>query len=61
MLIKGNKSEIKQLIDSGKNIVLTAHTNPDGDAIGSLIAMYNYLSKLNNTVTMMVPNNFPVF
>ncbi|MBT3174712.1 MAG: bifunctional oligoribonuclease/PAP phosphatase NrnA [Lentimicrobiaceae bacterium] len=61
MLIKGNKSEIKELIDSGKNIVLTSHTNPDGDAIGSLIAMYNYLKKLNNTVTMMVPNKFPEF
>ena len=31
----------KQLISEAKKIVLTAHLNPDGDALGSTLALYN--------------------
>lgn len=43
-------------IKSSKNIVLTAHINPDGDALGSLLAFYfmiNEHCKKNNTKKMV--------
>jgi len=59
MLTNNEISELKILLKQKKSIVITAHTNPDGDAIGSSMAMYHYLTKLGNTVNMMVPNQFP--
>ena len=48
--------EIADKIKSSKNIVLTAHINPDGDALGSLLAFYfmiNEYCKKNNTKKMV--------
>ena len=36
------------------NIVLLCHNNPDGDAIGSTIAMYYILKKLNKEVDIVI-------
>lgn len=38
--------ELKQMIDESKTIALFAHINPDGDAIGSILAMKTYLDSL---------------
>ncbi len=35
--------KISRLVNSSQNVVLTTHLIPDGDAIGSEIAMYEYL------------------
>lgn len=43
-------SEIKV----SNNIVLLCHNNPDGDAIGSTIAMYNLLKKLGKEVDVVI-------
>ncbi len=61
MLKDSEISEVRILLKQEKNIVLTAHTNPDGDAIGASLAMYHYLTKLGNTVNMIVPNSFPEY
>lgn len=59
MLTNDEINELGLLLRQKKKIVITAHTNPDGDAIGSSLAMCRYLKKLGNTVNMMVPNKFP--
>lgn len=41
-------------IQKSNNIVLLCHKNPDGDAIGSTIAMYHLLKKLNKEVDMVI-------
>ena len=41
-------------IQRSNNIVLLCHKNPDGDAIGSTIAMYHLLKKLNKEVDMVI-------
>ncbi len=61
MLSDNEINKLKQLLNQRKNIVITSHTNPDGDAIGSSLAMYHYLTKLGNNVEMMVPNSFPEY
>ncbi len=54
-------SEIKKLLGYTKNIVITTHINPDGDAIGSSLALYHYLIKKGHTVNVIIPNNYPDF
>lgn len=54
-------TELKSLLASRKKIVITSHNNPDGDAIGSSLAMYHYLLKKGHDVSAVVPNMFPAF
>ena len=43
-------------IQKSNNIVLLCHNNPDGDAVGSTIAMYHILKKLNKEVDLVIDN-----
>ena len=52
---------IKDAFSGRKQILLLSHYNPDGDAIGSMLALYHYLLKKGHKVAMMVPNDFPDF
>lgn len=56
-----NIHSIKELLSSKKKIVIISHLNPDGDAIGTSLAMYKYLINKGCQVDVMVPNNFPGF
>lgn len=53
--------KFKSLISKSDNIIIVTHYNPDGDAMGSSLALYNYLIKLNKTVTVVTPNDYPDF
>ncbi len=45
----------KEQIDKYENITLTAHVNPDGDSIGSSLALANFLKEsLNKDVTVLI-------
>lgn len=37
------------------------HFNPDGDAMGSSLALYNYLIKTGKSATVITPNDYPDF
>jgi bifunctional oligoribonuclease and PAP phosphatase NrnA len=54
--------KIIDLIDNNQNFVITSHVNPDGDSIGSEIALYNYLKNLKKTVRIInyseTPQNY---
>lgn len=54
-------SELKTLLNSPKKIVIVSHKNPDGDAIGSSLALFHYLTKTNHLATVIVPNDYPDF
>ena len=49
------------LIHGARKIVITTHKNPDGDAIGSAMAMHHFLKTLNKDVTTVVPDHAPDF
>ncbi len=51
----------KDAVDSAKNVVITNHTNPDGDAMGSALALKRVLEKLDKSVSVIVPNPYPEF
>jgi len=58
---KEDINHIKQLLATPKKIVIVPHKNPDGDAIGSTLALYHYLSKGNHNTTVISPNDYPTF
>lgn len=53
--------QFKLLCDSADRITIISHTNPDGDAVGSGLALLLFLRGLGYTVRFFVPNHFPDF
>lgn len=49
------------LSDGPRKVVLVAHTNPDGDAIGASLAWREVLVSMGHEVTVIVPNKYPYF
>lgn len=52
---------VRRMLDQCKNVVVVTHYSPDGDAIGSALAMWEYLKKKGKQATVIVPNFFPDF
>lgn len=52
---------IKEEIQKAEDIVILTHENPDGDAVGSALAMYLTLKKLNKQVDVIIPEYSNVF
>ena len=53
--------ELSELFESSDNILLISHINPDGDAIGSQLALYQYLTSKGKKAAMICPNNLQEF
>lgn len=49
------------VIQSYSKFVLACHVNPDGDAVGSVLAMAEFLKNKGKDAKMMVANDFPGF
>ena len=47
--------QILKCIKKSKNIVIVTHENPDGDAVGSSLAMYHVLKGLKKNVDIIIP------
>jgi len=43
------------------NILITTHRSPDGDAMGSSLALYQVLKAQGYKVSLVVPNSYPKF
>lgn len=52
-------SDLKQLISVPQNVAICSHRNPDGDAIGSSLAMQHYLEQYGHTVHVLFPSEYP--
>lgn len=57
--ITKNIAKLDSLIRNSKKISIVTHYNPDGDAIGSGVAMYHYVKSLGKQATFIIPNPFP--
>jgi phosphoesterase RecJ-like protein len=53
--------KFKALLKKSNHIVIVTHFSPDGDAMGSSLALYNYLVKTGKNVTVITPNDYPEF
>ena len=54
-----DSSELKQILSSPKNILLTGHRNPDGDAIGACLSLKYLFQAMGHTVTVVLPSEYP--
>jgi phosphoesterase RecJ-like protein len=52
---------INELLATPKKIVIIPHRSPDGDAMGSTLALYHFLLKENHQAVVIAPNDFPNF
>ena len=52
---------LKQLLSAKKNIVITVHRGPDGDAMGSALGLYNVLIHQGHNVNVITPNDYACF
>ena len=55
------KNNALEFIKNANSILLLTHESPDGDAIGSVLAFYNYLKGINKAVDMVIPDIPNVF
>ena len=53
--------KIHHYIQSAQRIAIFTHQSPDGDAMGSSLAVYHYLRSLSKEAQVIVPNAFPDF
>lgn len=54
-------AQLSQLISDAQTILITSHTNADGDAIGSSLGLAEYLRFIGKEATVIVPDQFPDF
>jgi len=54
-------NEIMEAMERSEKIVITTHLSPDGDALGSTLALYHFLKGRGKQVRIIVPNSFPYF
>lgn len=53
--------ELEKLLPPSGKILLICHINPDGDAVGSQLALYHFFKAKGHDVEMMSPNNLQEF
>lgn len=50
-----------KLADQQQKIVITTHYKPDGDAMGSSLAVFHWLKNKGHQVNLIVPSDYPSF
>lgn len=55
-------TDIRNLLNGApKHVIITMHQRPDADAMGSSLAMYDYLKQKGHSVAVISPTAFPDF
>ncbi|TVR86047.1 MAG: bifunctional oligoribonuclease/PAP phosphatase NrnA [Saprospirales bacterium] len=57
--MKDDISEIIPVLSHPRDVVILSHRNPDGDAIGSSLAMKMYLESRGHFVKCILPSEYP--
>ena len=52
-------NELKQILENPRRISIVIHRNPDGDAIGSALALQNFLKETGHQISVISPNEIP--
>ena len=55
------ESQIKTLINESSSCVIIPHKNPDGDALGSCLALNHFMLKKGLKSVVISPNDYPSF
>lgn len=59
MYTKEDLQKAKELIENTENILVTSHYGPDGDAISSVLAVYNLLKQKEKKVSVIIEDKIP--
>ncbi|HEY5591749.1 MAG TPA: DHH family phosphoesterase [Paludibacter sp.] len=54
-------NKVEKAIDNVDKIAIVVHVGPDGDAMGSSLALWHYLMTIEKEPTVIVPTAFPNF
>ena len=60
--LKMNPNDVKEvfnLINISQNICIAGHKAPDGDCIGSVMALYEFLKPCNKNLTICIDGTIP--
>ncbi|MEO1029924.1 MAG: bifunctional oligoribonuclease/PAP phosphatase NrnA [Bacteroidota bacterium] len=60
-MINAEITALKAELSTPKDIVIVPHKNPDGDAMGSTLALYHYLKAYHHNARVIAPNDYPDF
>lgn len=52
---------VKSILSQPQKIAIIPHRNPDGDAMGSCLALYGFLKGKGHNVHVIAPNDYPKF
>jgi len=58
-LMMNDVKEIFKILNNSYNICITGHKAPDGDCIGSVMALYEFLKPLNKNVSVYIDGSIP--
>ncbi len=61
LLTREQVMSARALIERARRVVIVTHMSPDGDAMGSSMGMWYYLTGLGKEARVVVPNMFPDF
>lgn len=56
-----NLKQVRDFIESAKSILIIGHRSPDGDAVGSTLALQHYCYSLGKQSEVLMPDGFPPF
>lgn len=51
--------QIDDIFSAASNAVVIGHFNPDGDSIGSVVALWHYLNRRGISATPILPSSYP--
>lgn len=61
ILTEQEAATLREWIAASERIVICAHKSPDGDALGSSLAWYEYLHSLGKNPMVVMPDAYPDF
>ena len=59
--MKKHLDGLRDLLEKPKKIVITCHTKPDGDAIGSSLAVWHLMKNMGHDAQVIVPSLYPAY
>ena len=57
--MKITMEEVAAYLKQGQRFLITAHVNPDGDAIGSTLGLQAYLRRQGKTAEVFIDDDLP--
>lgn len=61
LISQKNINAVRAVVENNNKFVILAHKNPDGDAVGSTLALCHYLRSVGKDAVVVLPNAFPSF